>query len=124
MSIDYFLNLPATSLIAISSASAVIITNIIGFFLCYRKLEPMEALLDKCHLVAFHSSYWGNSPRERMMRLCAVYVAIALPRINVRRGVIDLQQVQAFPRRTKLMLHGTALTGLAGMIGLVVIYFA
>ncbi|MBI6555640.1 hypothetical protein YA0850_24965 [Pseudomonas veronii] len=123
MSIDDFLNLPATSLIAISSASAVIITTIIGLFLCYRKLEPMEALLNKCRLVAFHSSYWGNSPRERMMRLCAVYVAVALPRLNARRGVIDRPQVQAFPRSTKLMLHGTALIGAAGLIGLIVIYF-
>ncbi len=32
------------------------------------------------------------------MRLCAVYAAIALPRLNARRGVVDLQQVQAFPR--------------------------
>lgn len=79
MSIDDFLNLPATSLIAISSASAVITTTIIGLFLCYRKLEPMESLLNKCRLVAFHSSYWGNSPRERMMRLCAVYVAAHYP---------------------------------------------
>ncbi len=123
MSIDDFLNLPATSLIAISSASAVIITTIIGLFLCYRKLEPMEALLNKCRLVAFHSSYWGNSPRKRMTTLCAVYVAVALPRLNARRGVIDLPQVQAFPRSTKLMLHGTALIGAAGLIGLIVIYF-
>ncbi|MBT9301435.1 MULTISPECIES: hypothetical protein [Pseudomonas] len=123
MNIDYFLNLPASAQIVIGSLTAVVITNILGVFLCYRKLEAMEAHLNKCRLVSFHGSYLGNSPRGRMMRLCAVYAAIALPRLNARRGVVDLQQVQAFPRDIKILLHGTALLGVAGMAGLIITYF-
>jgi len=123
MNIDYFLNLPAESLIVISSFLLIVIANILGIFLCYRKLETMEILLNRSRLVTFHSGYWGTSPRERMMRLCAVYVAVALPRLNARRGAVDLQQVQAFPRNTKLLLHTTVLVGMTGLIGMIVVCF-
>ena len=123
MSIEAFMNWPPIILVAISSISAAIISNILMFFLCYRKLETMEALLDKCRLVAVHSSYLRNSPRERIARLCAVYCVIALPRFNAWRGVADLEQARAFPRQTKLLLHLTFFLCTLGLSGMVAISF-
>lgn len=121
MSIDDLLRVPPIIFVTIGALSAAVITNIMMLFLCYRKLEPMEALLNKCRLVAFHSSFWGNSPRERMMRLCAVYCVVALPRLNAWRGVADLEQAQAFPRKTKILLHTTFLLCALSLTGMTVV---
>ena len=85
-------------------------TLLIYVFLAYRRLEYMERLLNKCSFVVFHSQFWGNSPRGRMMRFGAVAVAVAvavlLPKRNLKRGVIDWQQVQEFPRSLKNLFRG------------------
>lgn len=124
MSIDYFLSLPLRSIVVVGSSLSLLAALGVGFFLAYRKLEIMESHLSKCRFIAFHSNYWGTSPRERMARLASVYVAIALPKLNARRGIIDLPQVQAFPRRFKLALHGMNLIGVAGAIGVMTVYFS
>ena len=123
MSFDRLLNLPIISLVVICASFALITTNILMLYFCYRKLEFMEGLLDKCRLVAFHSSFWGNSPRERMMRLCAVYCVVALPRRCARRGVADLEQVRAFPRKIKILLHTMYLLCAMSMVGIAVVAF-
>ena len=82
------------------------IVVLIGVFLAYRRLDYMERLLNKCSLVTFHSQFWNNSPRGRMMRLFAVAVAVLLPTWNLKRGVIDWQQVQEFPRSLKNLFRG------------------
>jgi len=41
-----------------------------------------------------------------MMRLSAVAVAVLLPTWNLKRGVIDWQQVQEFPRSLKNLFRG------------------
>lgn len=120
MSIDEFLRFPPIVLLAITSISAAIITNIMMIFFCYLKLESMEARLNKCRLVAVHSSFWGGSHRGRVARLCAVYCAIALPRLNARRGIVDLEQVRAFPRKTKILLHIMFLLCTLSLVGMVV----
>ncbi|WP_426100451.1 hypothetical protein [Pseudomonas sp. PSPC3-3] len=65
----------------------------------------------------------SNSLRGRLGRLCVVYVAIALPRWNAKRGVVDLKQVEAFPSRLKFVLHGTAFIGLLGVGGTTIFHF-
>ena len=79
---------------------------LIYVFLAYRRLEYMERLLNKCSFVVFHAQFWDNSPRGRMMRFGAVAVAVLLPRRNLKRGVIDWQQVQEFPRSLKNLFRG------------------
>ena len=79
---------------------------LIYVFLAYRRLEYMERLLNKCSFVVFHSQFWDNSPRGRMMRFGAVAVAVLLPKRNLKRGVIDWQQVQEFPRSLKNLFRG------------------
>ncbi|NWE76817.1 hypothetical protein [Pseudomonas yamanorum] len=123
MNIDYFLNLPMKTQLAMGSSLAVIASISIGIFLAYRKLEIMEGLLDNCRLVAAHRRHWGDSPRGRMIRLCVVHVAIALPRWNARRGVIDLRQVQAFPRGLKAAFRAMSFIGMAGITGWIALYF-
>jgi hypothetical protein len=124
MNIDYLLSLPLRSLVVLGSSLSLLAAVGIGIFLAYRKLEIMESHLSNCRFIACHSHYWGSSPRERMARLVAVYVAIALPKLNARRGIIDLPQVQAFPRSFKIALHGMSLIGVAGAIGAGTVYFA
>ncbi|UVH49308.1 hypothetical protein P0D91_17955 [Pseudomonas sp. CBSPBW29] len=124
MNIDYFLNLPVKTQLAMGSCLAVIACVIIGVFLAYRKLEFMEGLLDNCRLVAAHRRFWANSLRGRMIRLCVVHVAIALPGWNARRGAIDLRQVQAFPRGLKAIFSGMSFFGITGVTGWIAVYFS
>jgi len=86
-------------------------TLLIYVFLAYRRLEYMERLLNKCSFVVFHSRFWGNSARGRMMRLSAITVAALQPKRNFKRGVIDWQQVQEFPRGLKNLFRGMLLVG-------------
>lgn len=123
MSIEYFLNLPAKNQIALVSAGSMLIAVILDIFLAYRKLERMESLLDLCSLIDNYKRIFGNNLRGRLARLCAVYIAIALPKWNAKRGVINAKQVADFPRNLKLALHGTALTALFGAIGATVFHF-
>lgn len=81
-----------------------LVALLLGVFLAYRRLEHMERLLDKCSFVVFHAQYWGNSPRARMMRLCAITVAVLLPKRFLKRGLIDWRQVQEFPRWLKNLI--------------------
>ena len=123
MNIEYFLNLPAKDQIALGSAAAMLIAIILDLFLAYRKLERMERYLDQCSLLNTYKHLLSNSLRGRLGRLCVVYVAIALPRWNAKRGVVNLQQVEEFPSRLKFALHGTALIGLAGAAGATIFHF-
>ena len=79
---------------------------LIYVFLAYRRLEYMEHLLNKCSFVVFYTQFLDNSPRGRMMRFGAVAVAVLLPKRNLKRGVIDWQQVQEFPRSLKRLFRG------------------
>lgn len=90
---------------------SLLIAVLVGVFLAYRRLDHMELLLNKCSLVVFHSRFWGNSARGRMMRLSAITVAVLLPKRCLKRGVIDWQQVQAFPRWLKNILLGMHCVG-------------
>ena len=120
MSFDAFISLPAQTLVVFGTSIAMITFYVMFLFFCYLKLESMEARLNKCRLVAVHSSFWGCSHRGRVARLCAVYCAIALPRLNARRGIVDLEQVRAFPRKTKILLHILFLLCTLSLVGMVV----
>jgi len=120
MSFDAFISLPAQTLVVFGTSIAMITFYVMFLFFCYLKLESMEARLNKCRLVAVHSSFWGCSHRGRVARLCAVYCAIALPRLNARRGIVDLEQARAFPRITKILLHIMFLLCTLSLVGMVV----
>ena len=124
MSIEYILNLPTKDQIALGSAASMLLAVSLDIFLAYRKLESMERRLDQCSLLTNYKRLLGNSLRGRLSRLCAVYVAIALPRWNARRGVINVKQVAEFPRSLKLALHGTALIGLIGAVSAMIFHFS
>lgn len=85
---------------------SLIIALMIYVFLAYRRLEYMEHLLNECSFIVFHSQFWDNSPRGRMMRLNAVAVVVLLPKRFLKRGLVDGQQVQAFPRVFKRFFQG------------------
>ncbi|MDQ0651099.1 hypothetical protein [Pseudomonas cedrina] len=95
----------------------------IGIFLAYRRLNAMELLLNKCRLIEFHQPFWGNSIRGRMLRLWTVYTAIAFPKRNARRGIVDAEQVRMFPKGTKYLLHCTGFFGTGGLLGSIVFIF-
>ena len=106
LGIDYLLNSRVMFWFLVALILSINIVVLIGVFLAYRRLDYMERLLNKCSLVIFHSQFWGKSPRGRMMRLSAVAVAVLLPTWNLKRGVIDWQQVQEFPRSLKNLFRG------------------
>ncbi len=106
MNIDNFLNPLIIFWIELALCVSVVVVVLIGVFLAYRRLEYMERLLNKCSLVVFHSRFWDNSARGRMMRLSAITVAVLQPKRNLKRGVIDWQQVQEFPRSLKNLFRG------------------
>ncbi|RQO58978.1 hypothetical protein [Pseudomonas sp. KBW05] len=124
MSIEYILNLPTKDQIALGSAASMLLAVSLDIFLAYRKLESMERRLDQCSLLTNYKRLLGNSLRGRLSRLCVVYVAIALPRWNARRGVINVKQVAEFPRSLKFALHGTALIGLIGAASAMIFHFS
>lgn len=123
MSIEYVLNLPAKDQVVLVSAGSMLTAVILDIFLAYRKLERMENLLDQCSLTNSYRRIFGDNLPGRLGRLCAVYIAIALPKWNAKRGVINAKQVKEFPRNLKLALHGTALTGLVGAVGAMIFHF-
>jgi hypothetical protein len=111
MNIDYWLNLPIKFWFSSSVLFVALSINVVGIFLMYRRLDEMEERLNKCSLIIFHKQFWGNSARGRMVRLCAVTAAVAMPGWNIKRGVVDRQQVQDFPRGLKRLFQGTLLVG-------------
>lgn len=124
MSIEYLLSLPAKDQIALVSAVSMLIAVILDIYLAYRKLERMESLLDLCSLINNYKGILGDHLRGRLGRLCVVYVAIALPKWNAKRGVINVTQVEEFPRNLKLALHAIALSSLVGTVGSTIFHFS
>ncbi len=106
LGIDYFLNSRVMFWFLVALILSINIVVLIGVFLACRRLDYMERLLNKCSFVVFHAQFWDNSPRGRMMRFGAVAVAVLLPKRNLKRGVIDWQQVQEFPRSLKNLFRG------------------
>lgn len=96
---------------------SLIVVLTVYVFLAYRRLEYMERLLDKCSFITFHSQFWDNSTRGRMMRLNAVAVAVLLPKRCLKRGLIDWQQVQEFPRVFKRLFQGMFFVSLFFFVG-------
>ncbi len=111
MSIDYLFNHPLKFWFDAGIMMVALMFNVIGLFLVYRRLDEMEGLLDKCSLVTFNKQYWGNSLRGRMIRLCSVMATVAMPWWNIKRGTVDRQQVQNFPRGLKHVLQGMTIGG-------------
>lgn len=111
MSIEYILNSHAIFLFELALCVSLLIAVLVVVFLAYRRLERMEHLLNKCSFVVFHSRFWGNSARGRMMRLSVITVAVLLPKRCLKRGVIDWQQVQAFPPVLKNVILGVHCVG-------------
>jgi hypothetical protein len=116
MNIDYWLNLPIKFWFSASVLFVALSINVVGIFLMYRRLDEMEERLNKCSLIIFHKRFWGNSARGRMVRLCAVTAAVAMPGWNIKRGVVDRQQVQDFPRGLKRLFQGALLVGVLFLI--------
>jgi hypothetical protein len=112
MNIDCLFNQPLKLWLAAGVMSLLFITNLLGFFLVCRRLDEMERYLDKCSLVTFSKRFWGNSLRGRVVRLCAVMAAVTMPWWNIRRGVLDRQQVQDFPRGLKYLLRSMMFSGM------------
>ncbi len=111
MNIDYLFNQPLKLWLAAGAMSLLLIINLLGFFLVCRRLDEMEGYLDKCSLVTFSKRFWGNSLRGRMVRLCAVMATVTMPSWNIRRGVLDRQQVQDFPQGLKYLLRSMMFSG-------------
>lgn len=112
MNIDYLFNHPQKFWFDAAIMMMALIFNVIGIFLAFRRLDEMEDHLDKCSLVTLHKRLWGNSLRGRLVRLCTVMGAVVMPRWNIRRGVLDRQQVQDFPRGLKRLLQGMMFGGI------------
>ncbi len=118
MNIEYFFN-PALKLwLAAGVMILMLIINVLGFFLVCRRLDEMEDHLDKCSLVSFSKRFWGNSLGGKVVRLCAVMAAVTMPWWNIRRGVLDRQQVQDFPRGLKYLLRSMMFSGMLLLTGL------
>ena len=111
MSIDALFNLPLKFWLSAAILFVVLVICVVGVFLLYRKLDEMEARLNKCSLVTFSQRFWGDSLRGRMIRLCTVMAAVAMPWWNIARGTVDRQQVQDFPRGLKRVLQGMTIGG-------------
>lgn len=106
MSIDSFLSPRAEFWFCATLLLSTHIALVLYAYLAYRRLEYMESLLDKCSFIAFHSRFWDNSYRGRMMRLNAVAAVVLVPKRFLKRGLIDWQQVQEFPRGFKHVFLG------------------
>ncbi|NWA86415.1 MULTISPECIES: hypothetical protein [unclassified Pseudomonas] len=112
MNIEEFLSPHFILSLGLALFFSLTVVLVIYAFLAYRRLEYMEHLLNKCSFIAFHSRFWDNSPRGRMMRLNAVAVVVLLPKRFLKRGLIDWQQVQEFPRVFKRLFQGMFFVGL------------
>ena len=106
MNINDFLSSHIIFWLEIALCISLGVALLIYVFLAYRRLDYMERLLNKCSFVVFHAQFWDNSPRGRMMRFGAVAVTVLLPKRNLKRDVIDWQQVQEFPRSLKNLFRG------------------
>jgi hypothetical protein len=112
MNTDYLLNLPLKFWFSAGIMFVVLVIDVVGIFLMYRRLDEMEERLNKCKLVTFSKGFWGNSIRGRMVRLCVVMSTVAMPWWNIKRGTVDRQQVQDFPRGLKRVLQGMTIGGI------------
>ncbi|SDR25131.1 hypothetical protein SAMN04490186_4400 [Pseudomonas grimontii] len=112
MNTDYLLNLPLKFWFSAGIMFVVLVIDVVGIFLMYRRLDEMEERLNKCKLVTFSKGFWGNSIRGRMVRLCVVMSTVAMPWWNIKRGIVDRQQVQDFPRGLKRVLQGMTIGGI------------
>ncbi|MBY8944778.1 hypothetical protein J1G35_02810 [Pseudomonas sp. SH10-3B] len=115
MNIDRLLNLPMKFWFSAGILFIALVFNILSVFLAYRRLDEMETRLSKCKLVTFSKGFWGNSIRGRMVRLCVVMSTVAMPWWNIKRGTVDRQQVQDFPRGLKRVLQGMTIGGIIFM---------
>ena len=109
MNIDHLFNHPQKIWFDASIMFIALVFDVVGIFLMYRRLDEMEDRLNKCSFIVFQKRFWGNSARGRMVRLCAVTSAVVMPWWNIKRGTVDRQQVQDFPRGLKRLLQGKIL---------------
>lgn len=111
MSIDYLFNHPQKFWFDVGVVCLALAFNVAGIVLAYTRLDQMEDRLNKCRLVTSHKRIWGDGILGRVIRLCAVMATVSMPRWNIRRGVVDRQQVQDFPRGLKRVLQSMMLGG-------------
>lgn len=81
-------------------------------YVAYTKLEKIENHLKNCKLVNNNRYIWGGGPIGRVYRLAQINGMLRFPRIIVKNGEADLEEIRNLPTPLRRWVKIPFMTGL------------
>lgn len=107
-------------LIAFLILVPMLLAMVVQCYIAHKYTERFESLLTNCVFVTGNKTTFQHAGLlGKVMRTGLISMVLAVPRLFLRRGLIDLEQVRGFPSRMRrllvslLVIHILLLTALA-----------
>jgi len=92
-------------IIAAVIINLIIITMITQFFVASRRTEYFESLFPKSKYIKQNKLLYERAGSiGKMMRTGAISTILALPSFFTKRNLVDRQEIEGFPKKTKILL--------------------
>lgn len=113
------------ALIAFFIMGLMITSIIVQSYIAHRYIEHYEALLPNCIFITENRTLFrhGGLP-GKLLRTGLIAWVLAIPRIFVNKGLIDLNEVKRFPTRTRWVLVSVLYVQCITFIALIIFNYA
>lgn len=93
----------------------------VWLYIAYTKLEVIENHLNNCDLVKFNRRIWGGGPLGRMYRLMQISGILVYPKVVVKNGGGDLEEIRNLPTPLRRWIKIPFITGLISFVSLFIL---
>ncbi|HET8790051.1 MAG TPA: hypothetical protein VFM75_02490 [Modicisalibacter sp.] len=101
----------------------LIFSNIaVWLYVAFTKLTQIENHLANCKLVNNNRRIWGGEPIGRVHRLAQINGMLSFPKIIVKNGEADLEEIMGLPVSLRRWVKIPFGTGVALLFAMIILY--
>lgn len=113
-----------TVLIALFIVAPLITAVILESYIAHRHLERYEALLTNCVFIKENKHLFQHAGLPgKVLRVVLIACVLATPRIFIRKGLVERDEVKRFPARTRRLLVGLLCIHCGSFLALIIVNY-
>lgn len=116
------MNFPWPIWIAFALGVSVYLNLMVFYFLCFKKLELLEGMLERSKWIADSKAMYSEGPIGRGFRLNTIVAIVCFPELCHKRGLVEKEDVYQLPRALKrwvILVYAGFAVNLSGAIILI-----
>lgn len=112
-------------LVALLILAPMVLAILVQCYVAHKYTERFESLLTNCTFVTGNKNVYQHAGlMGKVMRTGLISMVLAMPRIFVRRGLIDLEEVKRFPPQMRWLLVSLLGIHIVLLAALAISYYA